>query len=235
MPFIAIALLVAAALGGGVSVAANSALPGDALWGFKTSVNENIQGALTADTKAKADWDISVLSARLDEASKLAAEGKLDANAQAKLSANFDEHAKDVAAKVAALQADGKTSEAADVATRFQATLASHASAVAEASAKDSTEAQATAAPFLAQIRGTLDAAANLSASASAKAELRGANSDGNASATGTANANEESNLNGTSTGVSGSGHASGGLRVNTGDSASSSLNSDGSVKVNVY
>ncbi len=159
--------MVAAALGGGVSVAANNSLPGDALWGFKTSVNESIRGAFTAGDEAKANWDIAVVSARLDEAQKLAVEGKLDADVQAKIMANFDAHAQDIAERISKLQVSGKADVAADVAARFQAQLAQHASAITEASTAQEAHVQATMVPFLASVRGTLDAAANLSASAS--------------------------------------------------------------------
>lgn len=220
MPLIAIALLVAAALGGGVSVAANSSLPGDALWGFKTAVNENVEGALATSDEAKANWDIAAASARLDEAKQLAAQGKLDAGAQASLTANFDSHAKDVADLVAKLEAKGNTTAAAAVATRFQATLAQHASAVVEASASQNSDEQARVAPFLTSVRDTLDAAANLSAHASANAST---NDDSNA----TSSDNEV--------------RASDGLRINTGaqggegSSDSASTSGSGTVKVNIY
>lgn len=165
MPIIAIALVIAAALGGGTAYAAQSSLPGDALWNFKTTVNEGLQGALAQGDQAKANWDIAVAADRLDEAQQLAQSGKLSAQAQAQLTANFDAHAQDVAALVAKLDNEGKTTEAADIATRFQATLAQHAADVsAAATAGNDTEA----APFLTDIRGTLDAAASLSASANA-------------------------------------------------------------------
>ncbi|MEK7109509.1 MAG: DUF5667 domain-containing protein [Patescibacteria group bacterium] len=154
MPAIVIALLIAAVLGGGTAVAAQNSLPGDTLWGFKTAVNENVQGALAINDEAKAGWAILLAVARLDEAQKLAAQGKLDDKAQAALQANFDAHAEDVAALVAKLQSKGNTAAAAAVATRWQAELAKHAEGITQASAS-----------FIADVRGTLDAAANLSAS----------------------------------------------------------------------
>lgn len=236
MPFIAIALLVAAALGGGVSVAANNALPGDALWGFKTSINEGIQGSLAASDEARANWDISVLAARLDEAQKLTVEGTLDAEAQAELTANFDAHAQDIAARIEKLQSAGKADVAADIAARFQAAVAGHASAVAEASAQADASVQATVAPFMTKVRGTLDSATNLSSSASAQASA-----NANGGATGSSN-NGSSTTSGSSSsgaGTSGSVNASGALRVNTGStgsaSSSTSGNSSSGVNVNIY
>lgn len=45
MPFIAIAALIALCLGGGVTVAADHAKPGDALYSYKTEVNDNARAA----------------------------------------------------------------------------------------------------------------------------------------------------------------------------------------------
>jgi hypothetical protein len=157
MPIIVIALIIAAAIGGGAVIAAEHTLPGDVLWGFKTTVNENVAGALAQGDEAKANWDISVATARLDEAKQLAADGKLNASAQAELTANFDAHIKDVSALIAKLQSEGNTTAAADVATRFQAALAKHAEGITQASTT-----------FVADVRDTIDAAANLSAKTSA-------------------------------------------------------------------
>lgn len=150
MPFITIALLIAAALGGGASVAAQNSLPGDSLWNFKVQVNERIAETVAVGNKAKADWDISAAQERLDEAAGLSAKGKLDAGAQAKIQGNFDAHAKAIAERVAALQSEGDYVAAADVAARFQAMLAKEARGVLD-------------------IRASLDSASTLSAEASAK------------------------------------------------------------------
>jgi hypothetical protein len=43
MPFIAIAFVIALALGGGVTVAADGAKPGDALYSYKVNVNDSVR------------------------------------------------------------------------------------------------------------------------------------------------------------------------------------------------
>jgi len=174
MPFIAIALLIAAAIGGGTSVAAQNALPGDALWGFKVGVNENIQAALAAEGKAQADFDIAAIKSRLKEAGELSANAKLDAGAQADIEANFESHAKSVMKQIEKLQAKGDYSEAADVAVRLQAAIASQASglsnATAQVEARGSAQAQSVLNSLLVKVRGTLETASTVSADASAKA-----------------------------------------------------------------
>ena len=209
MPFIAIALLVAAALGGGVSVAANNSLPGDALWGFKTAVNENVRAALAIGAEAQADWDISAAATRLAEAKELAAKGELNAEAQAALTANIQRHAEHLENIVAKLQAAGKADVAADIAARFQAQLAQRHSAIASASQDSSV--QASIAPFLSQVRSTLDAAANLSASASANAAAQGSGTANGS--TGSANGNVNASGSASTTG----GNASSSVNVQTG------------------
>lgn len=195
MPFIAIALMVAAALGGGATIAANNSLPGDALWNFKVSVNERAQAALASGEKAKADWDISLVKTRLEEAHKLAAQGKLSAEAKADIEANFDGHAKAVATHIAKLEAKGDYATAADVAARFQATVASRVSALAEAKANANTSAQATLGGILEKAQATLDIASDISAQASAKAA---ANTGAGASGTVEAGAGVEVNADDT-------------------------------------
>lgn len=202
MPLIAVALIIAAALGGGTAVAAQSSLPGDPLWNFKTAVNEGVQGALAQGDEAKANWDITVAADRLSEAKELAAQGQLDAKAQADIEANFDAHAKDVAALVAKLEQDGKSDVAAQIATRFQTTLAKGA---ADVSASATTTAEADIAPLLAAVRGTLDDAASLSAQAAANAQARGGNAGDNPSDEAVLNAGGEARLEGGTTTDTGS------------------------------
>lgn len=170
MPIIAIAIAVAVALGGGVSVAANGAHPGDALWGVKTQVNERVQESFAFGEEAKANLDILFAQARLKEAQDLAAEGKLDANAQAQLGGNFDAHATAVKNRIEALQEQGDWEAAADVAARFQAIVAAHASALAQAQASADVNAKPILSAIVSRVESALDVANELSADASVEA-----------------------------------------------------------------
>lgn len=163
MPFIAIALIVAAAIGGGTSVAAQNALPGDALWSFKININEKVGAAIAPEGKAQANFDIAALEARMKEASALAADGRLHAQAQAHIEANFEAHARNVALQIEKLQDKGDFEAAAEVAARFQAAVATNASALVDADIQDATT-------LLSKVRGTLEAASSISADASLRA-----------------------------------------------------------------
>lgn len=170
MPIIAIAVALAAALGGGATIAAQNSLPGDALWSFKVHVNEEIRTAFAGSAEAKADTHIDAIEARLAEAQTLAAEGRLDAKTQTNISANFDAHAKAVAQVIAKLEAANNFDAAADIAARYQATVAAEAASLAQASVTADANTHASLSPLLLKVRTTLDQASELSAEASAKA-----------------------------------------------------------------
>lgn len=141
MPFIVVALLLAAAIGGGVSVIAQSALPGEPLWSFKTGVVERLQPGS----------DIAAIQMRLQEVSALAAQGKLTEAARAELTANIAAHAAAAQKQIADSGRKGDYAAAADLAARLQAALAGS--------------------PGTLDLRQMLDAASELSADASAKAK----------------------------------------------------------------
>ena len=124
MPFITFILIVAAFMGGTVSIAAQGALPDDPLWSFKVGVNERLDAALTPDGLQRANFDLAAIDARIKEAKMLMSDGRPHAAAQAKLENNFNGHAKSVEHQIALLDSAGDYAAAADVATRYQAALA---------------------------------------------------------------------------------------------------------------
>ena len=150
MPAVVIALIIAAALGGGTAVAAEHALPGDALWGFKTTVNENVEHLFVHGDDASTNLDLSIVATRLDEAQALAARGRLDAGTQQALVANLRTHVQPILDRVTLLESTNK-SQAADLVSRFQAVLAQHTKNLAGAPAS-----------FTAYIHGLFDQASNL-------------------------------------------------------------------------
>ena len=69
MPIILILALMFG--GGGVSYAAEGAVPGDVLYPIKVSVNEEARDLVTFSPEAKADWESRLVERRLEEAEKL--------------------------------------------------------------------------------------------------------------------------------------------------------------------
>lgn len=227
MPFIAIALIIAAALGGGAATAAQGSLPGDALWGFKVNVNERVETALSFSEEAKANADLRAIEARLKEAAELNAKGRLSADVRAQIEDNFDARVESVESHIERLQAQGDFAAAADVAARFQATIARHAAVLAEAEANVSANASATAKAVLGslveRVRATLDVASDISAEASAEAATHpstSTGSDNNTNATGSVNAdiNADANVRGgagnSGAGAGASGSAGAGVEI---------------------
>ncbi len=151
MPFVIFALAIATIVGGSISMAAQRALPGDALWSFRIGVNENIEAVLAPGGTVRADFDIVTIEERMKEADALAASGRLTADVKAELEANLTMHVKSVQDQITKLEARSNYLGAAGTAARLQAALGKQTSGALN-------------------IRAALDAASNLSADASTKA-----------------------------------------------------------------
>lgn len=87
-----IAIIIALLLGGGTSFAAENALPGDVLYPIKIHVNENVQELAAVSDEAEAKVQAHLAERRLEEAEKLAAEGRLNTEISADLNTRFEEH-----------------------------------------------------------------------------------------------------------------------------------------------
>lgn len=208
MPIIVLGLIVAAAVSGGVSVAANNTLPGDALYGIKIGVNEQVQSALAMSGEAQANFDIKALERRLDEAEKLSAEGRLNAETFATIEANFDAHAQRVADRIADFEAKENFDAAADIAAKFQTSLEAHAAILARLSAEADITAQAVLHSVSAKVRTLINTASSVRANAETQSDAK-ANASGSATgadASGSAGANTNVNASSSGSGASGSG-----------------------------
>lgn len=125
MPIFAIIVIVALA-GGGTSLAAENALPGDILYPVKIHVNEEVRAAFALNSEARAQWDAERAERRLDEAAELANEDRISAETRADLEHRFEAHANQAEAEFAEIKAGGKIMAAADLASRFEARLKIH-------------------------------------------------------------------------------------------------------------
>jgi hypothetical protein len=122
---LAAALALVFIFGGGVSFAAESALPGDALYSVKTKVNESVKVALATDTEAKANIQMELAERRIEEAAALAAENRLDTETESELAAAFEAHAESATQEVATIDEED-SSAAAEITSRFEMRLAAH-------------------------------------------------------------------------------------------------------------
>ncbi len=145
MPIIA-SLLIAVLLGGGsAAAAAEGAKPGDALYSIKVGVNEKVAAALALSDERRGEKEAELAARRLDEAAQLAAEGSLSAEVKADLETRFQEHADRVEDRIAKLEAKGNAVAAADVASKFEASLQAHQSILERLSLFTSSTVSSTA------------------------------------------------------------------------------------------
>ena len=126
MPLIVITLLLASIIGGATSIAAQSALPGYALWHFKTGVNESMQSALIPDGRVQADFDIGIIETRIQESEKINKDYQITDRVRSEVEKNIAEHANSALEQITKLQKSGDYIDAADMASRLQAALAKY-------------------------------------------------------------------------------------------------------------
>ena len=163
----AIALLIIFA-GGSTSYAAQSALPGDALYPIKVGINEKVQLALARTPAAHAELDAEFAERRLQEAETLAVSGKLSPQISNTLASNLDVTAKDFNAQLATLATSSDNASAIDAQSNFEAALATQAQVLAAISTADPSAAPAVK-PLQAKVHGHLKATRTSLAATSSK------------------------------------------------------------------
>jgi hypothetical protein len=114
-----IGIIIAVVLAGGASFAAENSLPGDILYPVKIHVNEEVRAVVALDAEAKIRAAERRALLRLEEAEKLEAKGKLDAEVTAEIAARFKEHAEALSAKLEKVHAEGQ----AEVHSNFESAI----------------------------------------------------------------------------------------------------------------
>lgn len=113
-------------MGGGVSLAAQDALPNDALYPVKVGVNERVESALAFDNENKAEIALEKAELRLQEAETLAIKGELDNETTSKIETRFDSKISHLEKLQARLKAEGRTEAASQIQSRIEAMLEMH-------------------------------------------------------------------------------------------------------------
>lgn len=121
-----IATLLILLSGSGTAFAAENTIPGDTLYGVKVNINETVRGALALSPEAKSNWEAQIAERRLDEASKLAAQGKLTAELETKLESKFAEQTQKIKDRITKLQEAGNDEHASELSTRLASALQIH-------------------------------------------------------------------------------------------------------------
>jgi hypothetical protein len=122
----AFAVLLILVSTGGVSIAAEHALPGDSLYSLKLNLNEQVRGLAAITPEAKAKFALEVTDRRLKEAALLSSQGRLDAKATGIIQEQLLIQAGQVKNQVASLVATNNLQAAQGVALNFESALKTH-------------------------------------------------------------------------------------------------------------
>lgn len=122
----ALAMFVILVSTGGVSIAAERALPGEALYSLKVNVNEEVRGLVAVTPEAKAKFALEVTDRRLKEAALLSTQGKLNAKATGIIQKQLARQADQVKNQVASLVSTNNLKSAQEIALNFESALRTH-------------------------------------------------------------------------------------------------------------
>ncbi|HEV7424104.1 MAG TPA: DUF5667 domain-containing protein [Candidatus Paceibacterota bacterium] len=134
MPIILLLMLM---VGGGTSIAANHALPGDVLYPIKIHVNEKVESMFAFGANANAKVEAEQANKRLQETEQLSASGSISVEAKDQIKTNFDQHANKVKEFVADIKTKGDASAADSVNSKFESSLQAHQAVLTELSKND--------------------------------------------------------------------------------------------------
>lgn len=120
-------VIISLILGGSVSLAAERSLPGDALYGVKTDVNEKVQAFfIDASHESQANFQAKLAVKRVEEAEKLAVAGRLDDTTKAKIITGIEKHTTAFKAEVQKLSADKDYAKAITAASGLESSFKAH-------------------------------------------------------------------------------------------------------------
>jgi len=125
MPIILILALMFG--GGGVSYAAEGAVPGDALYPIKVGINEEVRDIVALTPEAKADWESRLVERRLEEAEKLAeATGAIPPAAQEIIEEKLEKHIEKLEIHLSRVEEKKNVAGAAEISAKLETTLRAH-------------------------------------------------------------------------------------------------------------
>jgi hypothetical protein len=122
--------------GGGTSYAAQGAVPGEVLYPVKVGVNENVRTALAFSSRDKAAVETELIAERLEEAQRLAAEGKLDAKAEADIQTRVAAHYQEAVKNDERVYAEGDISASASLRSSLEGTFRTYADVLGSVNGK---------------------------------------------------------------------------------------------------
>ena len=124
-------------LGGGTSLAANFALPGDLLYPIKTHINEKMESVLTFGANANAKLQTDFAGRRLAETEKLAEQGEVSEQATKEIKQSFNTHAKATKKLVQSLKEQGEVEAAERADLNLENSLLTHSAIISNIANSD--------------------------------------------------------------------------------------------------
>lgn len=113
-------------LGGGVSLAAENALPGETLYSVKTNINEGVQSLLAVSDESRASLQVKFAGRRLEEAEKLAVKGELSDSKKAQIEEALKTHTDNFKTQAKKLENSKKYTTVVAASSDFESTLKAH-------------------------------------------------------------------------------------------------------------
>lgn len=162
--------------GAGTSLAAETALPGEALYSVKVGVNEKVRAAFAVSDEAEAKLAAELAKRRVAEAAELNAKGKFTGEAEVEIESRLTKHVAKFEEKTAKLSAEGKAALVLEISSDLEAALNAHGQVIASSPGKSS--------PLLNVIQTKLGTVVKTRASAEARIST-GAKADVEAAAEG--------------------------------------------------
>lgn len=168
-PMTALVLMIALAVGGGTTYAAEGSVPGDLLYPVKLEVNESIKSGVALSNRSEAALQARLAEERLKEAEILAAEGRLTVEAANELSARVKNHYEEAEARNQAAEANGDYESSATTRASLEGTFRTYADVLNQLNVSVSGN---NGASLINDISGYADTSADAQATATAEVSL---------------------------------------------------------------
>ncbi len=160
LSYAALAVVLAVSVGGGTVLASQKALPGDALYGVKVNIAEEIQSRLSPSEKARAEWEAERVRRRLLEINTLLEQdGAVNSDALQQVKGHITDHSQAVALATNKLGAAGDTNGILDIVLQLQDTLDTYKTLITSIAGEAGTNANPEVLALLDNVEQTEQAA----------------------------------------------------------------------------
>jgi hypothetical protein len=150
------AVAIVIVMGGGIALAANTALPGGVLYPLKLHVNEKVLSWLATSNEEKAQLHITLAKRRLEEVEAVVTQGPLNEKAAAQAKASFNMQVSQAEDSIKAIGED-KAETSTSLNAGFESLLRAHVQIIGNLVAKDDGHNVAVAKNFQENVHDRID------------------------------------------------------------------------------